>query len=419
MAYVIKAAHVTDLKAIREAHLDDMDSLVIIGGKNGAGKTGLLRVLAGAVGFPWPDDLLRDGQERGEAHVQLVDGKETYDVHVVVTPKGQPRVTVSRIIDGVALAIKQPRNWLKQRLSGKHFDVLAAIDEFETPAGERAVLERMRSAAGLDFSDLDGEVERLREERKLAKRDLAQAEAARDAIPAGKPPQPADVAALVTELRQEQQWRSDVRNLTARVADHRLLIERLERQLSETRASLESDSTLLEDAKVECGREPEVIQADIDAAESINARVRALAERARHDEAAERFAAAEQAADARLDEIGEKKRSLLATADFGVPGLTLSDDLETILYEGEPLRRLSDGNKIAVFAMLHAAQNPDIGVMFSTRASLLDDEHLAFCDEVAQQMGMQFILEVVGSREGAIVIEATDDGSVIKETTNV
>ena len=70
------------------------------------------------------------------------------------------------------------------------------------------------------------------------------------------------------------------------------------------------------------------------------------------------------------------------------------------------------------FAEATLAQNPEIGVMFSTRASLLDDAHLGFCDDVARQMGMQFVLEVVGERAGAIVIEATDDGSVVKEVEN-
>lgn len=438
MSLTIRAASIRDLKAIREADLRKMDSLVLIGGKNGAGKTGLLSVLAGAVGFPWPDDLLRDGKDSGEAEVELVDGDEAFIVKVSVrrakNRAGQytGKVNTTLTITGHdkergGYEIKRPRQWLGDRLSGKHFDVLAAIDEFNTPTGERSVLERMRAAAGLDFADLDAEAERLRVERRDYGRDLKQAEGARGAIPLEPNcPQPVDVAELVARRDAIKATNDsidyEVKNASAvleEITDRRAALneELLLLQAKITKADEQHTTWMVALAQAQ-GKEKQdtaTLDEQIDGAEATNARVRAQAERQKHADAARDFADAIAAHDKKLAAIAERKRAMLATASFGVDGLTLSDDLATILYEGEPLKRLSDGNKIAVFAMLAAAQNPAIGVMFSTRASLLDDEHLAFCDDVAREMGMQFILEVVGSREGAIVIEATEDGSVIAQ----
>lgn len=438
MSLTIRAAHVRDLKAIREASLSKLDNLVLIGGKNGAGKTGLLSVLAGAVGFPWPDDLLRDGKDKGEAEVHLTDGDETFVVAIAVrrakNRAGQytGKINTTLTITGFdkergAYEIKRPRDWLKARLSGKHFDVLAAIDEFDTPKGERAVLERMREAAGLDFADLDAQAEAARTARRDAGRDLKQAEGARDAIPPDPQcPEPVDVAGLIVE-RDATKATNDaidtevfnaervLAEVKGRVAEFTAELRALEDNLDKATRNQTQWEVALGKAQAKEKQDTTSLDEQIGGAETVNARVRQQAMRKMHGE---NVAALEKAVgedDARLHAITERKRSLLATADFGVPGLTLSDDLTTILYEGEPLRRLSDGNKIAVFAMLAAAQNPDIGVLFSTRASLLDDEHLAFCDDVAKEMGMQFILEVVGSREGAIVIEATEDGSVVTQ----
>lgn len=437
MSFVIKAARITNLKAIREVDLSDLGSFVLIGGANGAGKSGLIGILAGLTGHPWPDDLLRDGAKKGEGYCDLVDGDEVFRVRVTVKPNRPPKVTIMQIVqvsgEERELPIKGARGWLKARLGGNSMDVLLDIDNFNKPAGERAVLEQMRQGAGLDFTDLDKEDAELREQRKLDKHVLTAAAAKRDAVPKDADcPEPIVVADLVAErdkLKDENDARDHAESDAKRALDTaRLSVQAKQSAIDQLTEALGVAHTELSIATREGanalaahgaaaeatrhGLAPLIEQ--IASAEAVNIRVRQQAARKEHHATVIALDDKMCAATERLEAIAERKRAMLSTADFGVDGLTLSDDLQTILYEGEPLRRLSDGNKFAVFAMLHAAQNPDIGVMFSTRASLLDPEHLTFCHETAETMGMQLIFEVVGEREGAIVIEAAEGGSVVK-----
>lgn len=411
----IKAVHISNLKAIDKVDMTGLDSLVLIGGANGAGKSGLIGILQGLVGHSWPDDLLRDGCKKGEGECLLSDGDEVFRVHVTAKKDRPPKCKITQVVGDKEIPITRAREWLKKQLGTDSADILDNIDQFNTPAGERAVLGQMRDAAELDFSDLDKEDAELREQRKFDKRDMAAAEARRDAIPrdADCPTEGVDAGAVHSKLAAAQKKEVELREASAAMA-------RLEREIAQRQQERHDWKTIV-DALPDAEMLASVVtslHAKVAGADVTNQRVRQQAARKEHIAAAVTLAGQIDDATERLDAIAERKRAMLATADFGVPGLTLSDDLATILYEGEPLRRLSDGNKFDVFAMLAAAQNPGIAVLFSKRASLLDPEHMVSCHQKAKAMGMQLIFEVVGEPEGAIVIEATDTGSVVKGTEN-
>lgn len=469
--YTIKAFRIEDFKNIREAELTDCDSVVLIGGLNGSGKSNVMGLLAAACGFQWPDlsDLIRDGQERGQQTTSFVDGKEEFLVTMKAwraksretgefTGKVNTSCTITMGEGDDKTQILKGRTWLKKRLAGKHFDVLDLVDQFKTPEGQRAVAERLRKIAGLDFSELDEEIASIAERRKDSNKDLSRAEAARDEIPEDADcPEAVVVADLVETLTSQQRLNTErEQKIAAATRAH----ERVQTGHETAGAGLVADQQSYEAGikeaeellaslkgkrddvageiqaeydeycrEIEASRESvaqaealevedtSAVEEQIANAETVNARVRNQADRKTRVEQVTAAAKKRAEADRQIGELADEKKTTLAAADLGVPGLSFADDLKTILWNDEPLRRLSDGEQFSVFVELHAAQNPTINVLFSRRGSLLDAKHLADCGRRAAEKGMQLFIEVVGEREEAVHMVATDDGSVLRAAT--
>ncbi|GAG06992.1 unnamed protein product, partial [marine sediment metagenome] len=263
-------------------------------------------------------------------------------------------------------------------LAGRHFDILAAIDEFDTPKGKRAILERMRDAGGLDFAGLDEQVEAFKVERTGCNRDLTNARAARDAIPedAEAPTEHVVVTDLLVardKLKDENAAR-DTAEMDAKravegshkaVEDTKRRLAAIEDQVSVLRrdlstAVLVAATSLAAHAAAVKAKRIDLAPADkaITEAEAANERFHVQETRRGHIKAANKAMSNVAECNDAITDLEDQKKAKLAKADFGVEGLALSDDLQTILYDGDPLERLSDGQKMVAFARLHAAQNP-------------------------------------------------------------
>lgn len=166
----IRSFVVRDFKRIKEANIDlsSVDSaLVLIGGKNGAGKSSALDALAVAL---WgskmsPANPIREGQATAEVVVEL----EGYSVRRAWrrTEKGDVATDVTVTTDGKNRArIEKPQTWLDARLSKLACDPVAFLAL--EPAKQA---EMLRKLVGIDTTTLDGRIDAAFAARADLRRD--------------------------------------------------------------------------------------------------------------------------------------------------------------------------------------------------------------------------------------------------------
>ena len=155
-----------NVKRLKAVQITPDKNVVIIGGKNGHGKTSVIDAISMALGGASQicSEPLRIGAKRGKASVDIGDLVVTR----TFTEAGGGSLTVT---NKQGLPQKTPQAMLDALLSGLSFDPLEFIRA--KPADQK---ETVRRLVGLDFSKLDEERAKVFAERTIANREAAQAE---------------------------------------------------------------------------------------------------------------------------------------------------------------------------------------------------------------------------------------------------
>ena len=110
---------------------------------------------------------------------------------------------------------------------------------------------------------------------------------------------------------------------------------------------------------------------------------------------------------ARIQAIDQEKADRLAAAEFPVPGLSFDGD--TVTLDGLPFQQASSSEQLKVSMAICAKMNPRLKLCRIKDGALLDESKLALLHSMAEQLGVQVLMEVVGEGDATIVIE---DGTV-------
>jgi hypothetical protein len=418
------------------------DGPVIIAGGNGHGKSSTLDavnvLLWGKAGMP--PGLARKGSGGADLRVVFDDG-------IVIERKVSPSGLVTTKIttgDGMSPA-GGPQAWLDARLSKTACDPLALLN---LPAAKLAA--ELSRIVGLDTSALDAERAQVFAERTATGRLQKDAEGqlANTPKPADDTPDDrvssVDIAAEIAAAAAAAATR-DKHIATAdecsRAIDN--LVGQAERAEEGAEATLKEASAALERAKeaaksrladaaelrdrAEKGRSMEtharadaeaVIVPDIEDAQrrlgevdAVNAAVAQkqtwLVAKANADRHRASYAAESEA----IDALDVKRREMLASAEWPVPGLSVEDGKVTL--NGHPIENASQAERLRFGVALALAGDPEIGVVLVRDGSLLDDDSMGLlAAAVAERDGMLWIERVGTGDAGAIVIE---DGRNIEE----
>ena len=112
---------------------------------------------------------------------------------------------------------------------------------------------------------------------------------------------------------------------------------------------------------------------------------------------------------ARLATAAEAFAAEVAAADIHVEGLGFT--ASGITYAGLPFEQAGSAKRLAVSFAIGAPQPPELGIMLISDASLMDRDSKRLVAELAEEHGMDVLMEVVaGDRPEGIIIE---DGGVI------
>jgi hypothetical protein len=442
--------YVQNIMKVRVARIRPKGAVVQIAGKNGQGKTSVLRAIAWALTGTddVPSEPIRKGERAGLIRIDLGDLLVTrYFTHLQgETKRGEKFITRIQVEPKNKSSVyKRPQEVLDALMGRISFDPLAFIR-----MKEAAQLEVLRGLVTFDV-DID-ELDKLQkadyEERRIAGREIESRKARLDAMPvpqAGLPDAPIDVDALTKKLETAANHNNMVaasrskklgfeeqaevaRSRAAEARQKALLFMdqataldgRAYRLVVEEEASGQGEvQKLLElSANVAVGEEINTaeVAAELNAAVTTN---RAIVHARQYADVAEELKEGEaywEMLDARMKERAAERAAAIARAQMPIEGLSVGDG--EVLYQGLPFGQASNAEQIRVSMALGMASNPHLKVLLIKDGSLLDADSMALVAAEAEKHSFQVWIERVDASGTVGVVmedgEATGDEVVSK-----
>lgn len=402
-----------NVKRLRAIEIEPDGSMVIVGGRNGAGKSSVLDSIAYALGGRalCPTEPIRRGETTARARVDLGE----FVVERTWTEKG----SYLKVKNADGFEAPSPQAVLDMMVGRLTFDPLEFV---EMPPREQ--VEALRELVGLDFEALDTERAILYNDRTAIGRDVKRIEGQLAGMPnpADAPESVVDVSKLLAEsaAARKHNWRREQLDRECRAAEQGA--RTLEAQIADLELRLASAREVLQrsadEAKAAHGAIEAFVPVDVDAiearivdADNANERHRqAIARRTVSEQLAE-SRRAYQRATAEIEALDERKRQALAGAVFPVDGLSFDDN--GVLLDGIPFDQASSAEQLRVSVAMALAANPDLRVLLIRDGSLLDADNLRLVAEMAAEADAQVWLERVGS--GPEVSVLIEDGEVVTQ----
>lgn len=408
----LRATNTKRLKAVT-IRPDADGNLVVLSGRNGAGKTSVLDAIAMALGGreQIPAEPIRRGADHAEVVVDLGD----LIVRRTFTAAGGGTLTVSNR-DGARF--QSPQTMLDALVGRLSFDPLAFSRE-----DPKRQAETLRQLVGLDTAKLDARRAALYQERTATNRQVDAMRARADAMPkhGDAPAAPVSVAELSERLqaanrrnKEVEGFRANLKRAAVEVSAQAITVKDLREQLAAAERDLAKSEAILAALEASASEFVEVPTAPIlqqlRDAEALNRKVRENEQRAAAEAAHADLRSVSDGLTAQIKDIDAQRAAAIASAKMPVPGLGF-DAAGGVTLNGLPLEQASGAERLRVSVAIGLAMNPRLRVLLIRDASLLDRDGMRMVAEMAAEAGAQLWLERVEvGAETTVVIE---DGEVV------
>ena len=402
-----------NVKCLKAISIEPDGNLVIIGGKNGAGKTSALDSIAFALGGKGlcPEVPIRTGQKTAKAEVALDNG-------MVVTrtfTAGGSKLTVTSS-DGAKYP--SPQKMLDALVGELAFDPLAFSRM--KPADQRRTLMAL---VGLDMTAIDAERQQVYAERTEVNRDVKKARAQFAGLTWHKdvPADEVAVSDLVDEHRrrldhnannfkraeQSAVMRADAVALAEEIVAAKAVVAGLQTQLEH---KWEAGKKLAERVAAAIDEDLDEIKAQIDNAEETNSKVRENHAYTKREGCVSGLEIEAKRLTDRIAEIETCRLSSMTTAAYPVRGLAVSDN--GAVLNDLPFDQASSAERLRCSVAIGLALNPELRVLLVRDGSLLDEDSMRLIGEMAAEADGQLWIETISTgAECSVVIE---DGELRK-----
>lgn len=412
----LSAENVLGIKAVEIEPSPD-GGLVIIGGRNGQGKTSVINsiwlALGGASASRAIADQLRHGADGGNVTIDL--GEMT--VTRVWKADGSSKLEVRGAQGG---KFSSPQAMLDDLVGRISFDPMAFL-RLRPVDQVAALLELIDLPFNLD------EMATMRQgyydERTEIGRTVKSLEGQLDGLPHvdDVPDEEIDVSVLMRELDDILQTEAQRREALTRSEAATRRADEQDRRVTELLAALEEAEahavTLRDEAAAAAEYAeslPEVdtseLRGRIDTVQSTNEAVRGNQQRAAIIRSLAEARSEYDARTADIDNVDTARSDALAAAAMPIPGLGISDD-GNVTYQGIRLDQCSGAEQLRVAIAMAMALNPTVRVILVTDGSLLDEDNLALIAQMAAEGDYQVWIERVGTGDDLAVI--IEDGEVV------
>jgi hypothetical protein len=392
-----------NLKRLRAVEIEPDGNVVVISGRNGQGKTSVLDAIWFALGGgPAMRDTarpIRDGAEHASVALDLGD------IRVTRTWSGEKTSLKVESADGARY--NSPQQMLDGLVGRLSFDPLAFAQQ-----DEKSQLATLLSLVELPFDPklLDGQRRALYEDRTVIGREVKTLEGHLAGLPEADGDVPAEevnAADLIGDLRRAQ---DALRHREQTEKSYHESVARVQRLRAEfAAAKAEMDDLAEQVASLPTAPDPTSIEADLQAVDETNRKVRAANERLR---VAELLEAKQGEYDTHTEKIAlldQEKADAVAAAKMPIDELGFTDD--GVTYRGVPFKQASAAEQLRVSVAMALALNPTLRVIRITDGSLLDSANMALIEEMARDRDAQVWIERV-SEDGQVGI-LIEDGSVV------
>lgn len=399
----IDRVHISDFKRIKLVEFKPEGDLIVVGGKNGQGKTSVLDAIASALGGTKPKiaDPVRHGADRYETRIITDTGLE---IRQYGTAEGTYGLRV-RAADGMEAA--QPARFLEKFYSTLTFDPLAFARQ---SAGEQG--ETLRRLLGLDWGALDAKRREYYDARANANRQVAEMGAVEEPDPS-LPELPLslnDLADAVNGANELVQQRRDLGRKVEVLANE---VSELTQRLDQVKQMLAAAQRAHSDVQARLTELPEPPDVDglkltISRAEETNKRILANNEHRRRLAIVEEQKQRSAEMTAKIQGVDAQKRQMIAEAEFPVTGLDF-DEEGRVLYNGVLFEQAAESEKIRVSAAVGLEMAPQLKVLLIRDGSLLDEDSMLELQTLAEVYDAQILIERVGAEGAQIVLR---DGEI-------
>lgn len=423
-----------NVKRLRCVSITPDGNMVVIGGKNGAGKSScidsIMYALAG--GKSLPKVPVRRGEEKATVELDLGD----LIVKRVFTSAGG---TSLQVTNKHGLKHPSPQTILDALVGKLSFDPLE-FARGSRPEDDRRRSETIRALVGLDLSKQDAARKALFDERTMVSRDVRGLESRLSVLPkpmAGGATEEVSTESILKEQQTAAKTNSDnqrkrvdagllrgTANSKAGVeTEVRLQIEsfeqevlRIQQQIVAKKKDMADKALNAEQARqAAVSAEQEVAKLQdipleqfttkLRAVEQINIGVRERKTVAKLSEELKEKQASADALTTKMDGIDKEKHDAIASAKFPVDGLSVAEDGE-VMFNGLPFSQASSAEQLRVSVAIGLALNPKLRVLLIRDGSLLDEDGLKLLAELAEESDGQIWLERVSTDgEVSVVIE--------------
>ncbi len=407
--------------------VDNKGGLVLIGGKNGSGKTSLMAAIECVMAGKrlHPDKPIKTGAKRSSIVLKLGE--------LTLVRKFTPKGTTITITNADGFQAKSPQKLLDELYNAISFDPAAFAGMKDV-----AQLDLVRRLCGIDTTALDQEHETHYANRTVLNRQIKDLEIRQEgfAHDPSVPDEEVSVMALMEELEQVQATnakhdleRKHLADLAETAKQEVRTLEAASRAIEETDRGLEamrsgrSTLKLSYQGTLSKGREqkaivdalvdedPAIIKQRISEADAVNAVVRRNQELKVLNDRELKFTAEADALGDQIEDVATRRRALLDSIKMPIKELTIG--VNGLEFNGVPFSQASSAERLQTSIAMAIALHPKLQVMLVRDGEKLDDESLALMAKLAEESGHQVWTERVGSKDaGAIVIS---EGRLLSE----
>ena len=410
-----EAENVKRIKAVQFTPSED--GLTIIGGKNANGKTSVLDSIVYALGGEKyrPKNFNRDGSAvPGKIKIELSNG-----------------LIVERSGKNATLKVTDPTGRKAgQKLLNEFIEPLALNLPKFLNASDKEKGETLLQIIGVgeELSELDKQENLIYSERTLVGRDADKKAKLAEALEY-YPDAPEELVSASELIKQQQEIlarngenqrkRDRVKEIT--FEKHRIFDEaqRLEEQIAELTARLEErrkayektaedEAIAMKDAAELEDESTTELEESIANVEEINRRVRANLTKANAVDEAEQLRNEYSKMTDKLEEVRNKRKALLDSADLPLEGLSVSEG--ALVYKGQQWSDMSSAEQLIVATAIVRKLNPECGFVLMDKLEQMDTDTLAEFGSWLEAEGLQVIATRVSTGEECSII--IEDGTV-------
>lgn len=385
-----------NFQKLRAIEIEPKSNMVMIKGKNGAGKSTVINAIWAAMGgkSASPEQPIKDGEKKGSVTLDLGPiiiekswSTKSGESLSIKSKEGEP--------------IKKPQTLLDEFVGKTTIDpgnFLLLDNKKQT--------EVLKKVLGLNFEELESEKAKLYNDRTDKNKEAKRLRAHADSIE-GDPDGPKEeetTTSVLEELekvnakqKDNDSSRKDLELQNETLSKAEIEITKIEKGLKELRASREGLLSYIERAgeKVSKLVDPDIesIKNKLDGLEEANKKARNNALKDKTLKEARETEIEAENLDEKIEAIEEKKTKAIQEAKFPVDGLAFGED--GLELNGVPFAQASQAERLTAAFAIACRANPHLKILAIKDGSLFDSESRAKLRELAEKEDVDLWLEIV------------------------